>query len=263
MTTARKRTDPHALLDSQYLCAETPASYQGLHLVSDDVAYRPTILLLQIFLAMHDVHAQATERRHRRRVSGSILPAFLPLGNCRRLVSRGRLVAIVVVVVVVAGATATAALRGSCGSTRGDDLFREDGELVDEVLGAEVAVEQLVRPAGRPGTLYEDGGERGGYLGRRRAPDGDVLRFGGRAHEAVGRDVAEEEEFLARAVVPDEEGRRLVVAQRVVLAVPHGHRLDRNVRKDRSVPLVELQSVDVDIVFFVRFVGVGGVDLIG
>lgn len=88
-TTARKRTDPHALLDSQYLCAETPVSYQGLDLVSDDMAYGPIILLLQIFLAMHDVHAQATERWRRRRVSGSILPAFLPLGNLRLLVSRG------------------------------------------------------------------------------------------------------------------------------------------------------------------------------
>ena len=89
MTTARKRTDPHALLDSQYLCAETPVSYQGLHLVSDDVAYRSAILLLQIFLAVRDVHAQATEWRRRRRISRSILPAFLPLGNRRRLVNRG------------------------------------------------------------------------------------------------------------------------------------------------------------------------------
>ena len=119
------------------------------------------------------------------------------------------------------------------------------------MLGAEVAVEQLVRPAGRPGTLYEDGGERGGYLGRRRAPDDDVLRFGGGAHEAVGRDVAEEEEFLVRAVVTDEEGRGFVVAQRVVLAVQHRHRLDRNVRKDRSVPLVELQSVRFFIFIFI------------
>ena len=237
-------TDPHALLGSQYLCAETPGSYQGLHLVSDDMAYWPTILLLQIFLAMHDVHAQATERRRRRRwVSRPILPAFLPLGNRRHLVSsRGRVVVVIGVVV----AAATAALGGS-GRTRGHDLFREDGELVDEVLGAEVAVEQLVRPAGRPRTLYEEGGERGGYLGCCGAPDGDVLRFGFRrrtpaAGEAVGGDVAEEEEFLARGVVPDEEGRGLVVAQRVVLAVQHGHRLDRNVRKDRSVPLVERQS---------------------
>lgn len=126
-------------------------------------------------------------------------------------------------------------------------MFRESGELVDEVLGAEVAVEQLVRPAGRPRALYEDGGERGGYLGRCSAPDGDVLRvgFGRRAgnDEAVWGDVAEEEEFLARGVVPDEEGRGLVVAQGVVLAMQHGHRLDRNVRKDRPVPLVELQSV--------------------
>lgn len=59
----KKHTDPHALLGSQYLCAETPGSYQGLHLVSDDMTYRPSILLLQIFLAMYDVHAQATERR--------------------------------------------------------------------------------------------------------------------------------------------------------------------------------------------------------
>jgi len=173
------------------------------------MAYRPTILLLQIFLAMHDVHTQATEwwRRRRRRVSRSIPPAFLPLGNRRHLVSCGRVVVIVVV------AAATAGLGG--GRTRGHDLFREDGELVDEVLGAEVAVEQLVRPAGRPRTLYEEGGERGGYLGCCGAPDGDVLRFGfgGRAaDEAVGGDVAEEEEFLARGVVPDEEGRGLVVA---------------------------------------------------
>jgi hypothetical protein len=44
---------------------------------------------------------------------------------------------------------------------------------------------------------------------------------------------------LARGVVPDEEGRGLVVAQRVVLAVQHGHRPDRNVREDRPVVLVE------------------------
>jgi len=214
---------------------------------------------------MHDVHAQATERRRRRRrrrVSRPILPAFLPLGNRRHLVSsRGRVVVVVVGVVV---ATATAALGGGGGRTRGHDLFREDGELVDEVLGAEVAVEQLVRPAGRPRTLYEEGGERGGYLGCCGAPDGDVLRFGfGRrapaaaaaasadGDEAVRGDVAEEEEFLARGVVPDEEGRGLVVAQRVVLAVQHGHRLDRNVRKDRPVPLVERQSGW--IFWYVRF----------
>ena len=89
------------------------------------------------------------------------------------------------------------------------DFVREDGELVHEVLGAEVAVEQVVRPAGRPRTFYEDGGERGGYLGRCGAPDGDGLRLG---REAVRGDVAEEEELLAGGVVPDEEGRGLVVA---------------------------------------------------
>jgi hypothetical protein len=148
---------------------------------------------------------------------------------------------------IVDGFTGVPALRGWCGgagggggiiiiATQGDDFVREDRELMREVLGAEVAVEQLVRPAGRPGTFYEDGGESGGYLWRGGAPDGDVVRLGG---EAVWGDVAEEEELLAGGVVPDEEGRGLVVAQGVVRAVQHGHRPDRNAREDRPVVLVE------------------------
>ena len=98
-----------------------------------------------------------------------------------------------------------------------------------------------------PQTLDEEGGKRGGYLGCCGALDGDVLQFGfGRRasaagagdNKAVGGDVAEEEEFLACGVVSDEDGRGLVVAQRVILAMQHGHRLDLNVWKDRSVPLV-------------------------
>jgi len=147
---------------------------------------------------------------------------------------------------IVGGFAGVRALRGRCGSggdggiiiiaTQGDDFGREDRELMREVLGAEVAVEQLVRPAGRPGTFYEDGGEGGGYLGRGGAPDGDVVRLGS---EGVRGDVAEEEELLAGGVVSDEEGRGLVVAQRVVRAVQHEHRPDRNVREDRPVVLVE------------------------
>ncbi len=182
----RTHTDRHALLGTQHFCAEAPGPYQGLHLVPDDMTYRPAILLLQIVLAMRDVNAQPAERLQGC-VGGFVPTAFLPLGE--RLVG------------FAAAATASAP------DTR--DFVREDGELVHEVLGAEVAVEQVVRPAGRPRTFYEDGGERGGYLGRCGAPDGDGLRLG---REAVRGDVAEEEELLAGGVVPDEEGRGLVVA---------------------------------------------------
>jgi len=215
----RTHTDRHALLGTQHLRAETPGPYQGLHLVPDDMTYRPAMLLLQVVLAMRDIDAQPAERLQGR-VGGFVPTAFLPLGE--RLVGFA----------TAASASATA----SAPETRGGDLVREDGELVRKVLGAEVAVEHIVRPAGRPRTFYEDGGERGGYLGRCGAPDGDGLR---RGREAVRGDVAEEEELLAGGVVPDEEGRGLVVAQRVVLAVQHGHRPDRNIGEDRPVALVE------------------------
>ena len=219
----QKRTNRHALLGAQYLCAETLGSHQGLHLISNNVANRLAILLLQILLAMHNINAQSSERfRGAVHLLHGLVPTaslLLPLGE--RLVG-------------------AAALRSSSGGTHSRDLGREGGKLVDEVLGAEVAVELLVRPAGRPGALYEDGGERGGYLGRCRAPDGDRLRGGG---EAVGGDVAKEEEFLAGGVVPDEERGGLVVAERVVLPVQHGHRLDRHVGESRPVSCVELESV--------------------
>ena len=177
---------------------------------------------------MHDINAQTCERlRGCVHLFDRLVPTaslLLPLGE--RLVG-------------------TAALRGRGGGdtgAHGRDLGRERGELVDEVLGAEVAVELLVRPAGRPGALYEDRGERGGYLGRCRAPDGDRVGAGVRGGEAVGGDIAEEEEFLAGGVVSDEEGGGLVVAERVVLPVQHGHRLDRHVGKHRPVSCVELDS---------------------
>ena len=181
---------------------------------------------------MHNINAQTSER-----LRGAVHPLhglvptaslLLPLGE--RLVGAAAL----------RSSSSSSGGGGGGGSTHGCDLCREGGELVDEMLGAEVAVELLVRPAGRPGALYEDGGERGGYLGRCRAPDGNRLRAGG---EAVGGDVAEEEEFLARGVVPDEEGGGLVVAERVVLPVQHGHRLDRHVGESRPVSCVELESV--------------------
>lgn len=201
------------------------------------MTYGPAILLLQVLLAVRDIDAQPRERLRRGAVLRRSVPAadLPPLGTPRRLRLR---------LLIVGGFAGVRALRGWCDggdggiiiAAEGDNFGREDRELMREVLGAEMAVEQLVRPAGRPGTFYEDGGERGGYLGRRGAPDGDVLRLGS---EAVRGDVAEEEELLARGVVPDEEGRGLVVAQRVVLAVQHGHRPDRNVREDRPVVLVE------------------------
>jgi len=67
-----------------------------------------------------------------------------------------------------------------------------------------VSVELRLRPAGRPGALDEDGGERGGYLGGCGAPDGAGERFVW--GEAVGGDVAEEEEFAVGGVVSNEEG---------------------------------------------------------
>lgn len=189
---------------------------------------RPAILLLQIVLAVHDINAQTCQRL---RGCVCLLHGLVPTASLL-LPLEERLVG-------------AAALRsGGSGDTsaHGRDLGREGGELVDEVLGAEVAVELLVRPAGRPGALYEDGGERGGYLRRCRAPDGDRVGVGVRGGEAVGGDVAEEEEFLAGGVVPDEEGGGFVVAERVVLPVQHGHRLDRHVERNRSVSCVELDS---------------------
>ena len=195
------------------------------------MTYRPAILLLQVLLEVHNINAQPCERLRR----GGVLRRSVPTAHLPPLGTRLRLR------FIVGGFAGVRALRGWCGggiviAAEGDDLVREDRELMREVLGAEMAVEQLVRPAGRPGAFYEDGGERGGYLGRGGAPDGDVLRLGS---EAVRGDVAEEEELLARGVVPDEEGRGLVVAQRVVLAVQDGHRPDGNVWEDRPVVLVE------------------------
>lgn len=143
---------------------------------------------------MHDINAHTRKRLGggRLHVRRLVPTSSLPLG--KRLLRTAAALRI-------AATTAAAAHRR--------DLRRERGELVDEVLGAEVAVELLVWPAGRPGTFYEDGRERAGYFGRCCAPDGDRLRVG---REAVRGDVAEEEEFLAGGVVPDEEGRGLVVA---------------------------------------------------
>jgi len=118
---------------------------------------------------------------------------------------------------------------------RGHNLFCGGSGLVSKMLGAGVAIEQLVWPARRPQTLCEEGGEGGGYLGCCGTPDGNVLWFGfGRRASAastgndgaVGGDVTKEEEFLARGVMSDKEGRWLIVAQHVVLTVQHGHCLD-------------------------------------
>jgi hypothetical protein len=182
-TIVAEHTNRHALLGTQYLRAKTSGLYQGLHFVTDDVVYRPTVFPLQIFLAMHDVYAQAGERLGGG-IRGLVPTASLPLGEQRA----GR--AGVVVVIGRSGGggrccrrccccrsgagagAGAAALRG----TRGDDLGREGGELVDEVLRAEVSVELLVWPAGWPGALDEDGREHGGYLGRCDAPDGERAR---------------------------------------------------------------------------------------
>jgi hypothetical protein len=58
--------------------------------------------------------------------------------------------------------------------------------------------------------------------------------------------------------VPDEEGGGLVVAERVVLPVQHGHRLDRHVGESRPVSCVELESV-----FLLLFGGGSGRLLVG
>ena len=178
-----KHTNRHALLSAQYFCAETLGLHQGLHLISNNVVNRPTVLPLQIVLAMHDINPQTHKglRGGRLQVRRLVPTSSLPLG--KRLL---RTAAALRAAATTTTTTTTAA--------HGRDLRRERGELVDEVLGAEVAVELLVWSAGRPGTFYEDGGERAGYFGRCCAPDGDRLRVG---RETVRGDVAEEEEFLA------------------------------------------------------------------
>ena len=155
---------------------------------------------------MYDIDTQTGERS-RRRVFRQ-LPPTLPLPPAALLLGRRRRRR------VIYGAR--------CRKTHGSDLRRERDELVHEVRRAEVPVELLVRAAVGPGALDEERGE--GVRDERRggAPDGDGL-WGVRG-EAVGRDVAEEEELLAGRVVPHEERRGLVVAQRVVLAVQDGHR---------------------------------------
>ena len=91
---------------------------------------------------MRDIHAQATEQRRqcRRQASRSILLAFLSLGNCRHLVSSCGRVIVVIGVVVAAATAALGSGEGSSGRMRGHDLFREDSELVNEMLGAKVAI---------------------------------------------------------------------------------------------------------------------------
>ena len=177
------------------------------------MGYRLAILLLQIVLAMYDIDTQAGERSRRRRRQRVFrqLPPTLPLPPPALLLGRRRRRRR-----VIYGA------RCRRKTPHGSDLRRERDELVHEVRRAEVPIELLVRAAVGPGALDEERGE--GVRDERRggAPDGDGL-WAVRG-EAVGRDVAEEEELLAGRVVPHEEGRGLVVAQRVVLAVQDGHR---------------------------------------
>ena len=170
---------------------------------------------------MDDVDAQTSKRR--RGVCWH-LPATLPLFPATLRLRRRR-------------------LRGLRKTHRGD-LRCERDELVDEVLGAEVSVKLLVRAAGRPGALDEEHGEGVWDEGRCGTPDGDRLRC---VHgEAVGGDVAEEEELLARGIVPHEERRGLVVADRVVLPVQERHRAHgHNVAEDGLVGVVELQPLGV------------------
>lgn len=72
-----------------------------------------------------------------------------------------------------------------------------------------MAEEIAVITAGRPRALDEDGLEFVGYLVCCRAPD---LHVSGLVGDAVWLDVAEEEEFLAGRVMPDEIRRGFVCA---------------------------------------------------
>ena len=145
----RKHTNRHALLGTHHLRAKTSGSYQSLHLVSDDMAYRPAILLLQVILAVRDIDAQPRERLRRR---GAVLRRSVPTAHLPPLGTRRRMR----LRLIVGGFAGVRALRGWCGgggggggggdagisiATQGDDFTREDSELMHEVLGAEVAVE--------------------------------------------------------------------------------------------------------------------------
>ena len=111
------------------------------------------------------------------------------------------------------------------------------------MLRAEVTVKLLVRAARRPGALDKERGEGMRDEGRCGTPDGDRL---GCVHgEAVGGDVAEEEELLARGIVSNEERRGLVVADRIVLPVQDWHRAyGYAVAEDGLVSVVELQPFE-------------------
>ncbi len=150
------------------------------------MGYRLVILPFQILLAMYDIDAQTGEwSQGRRRWIWRQLPATLPPPPAALLLGRRRRDC-----TAIYGGGGT--LGGGPRKTRLGDFRRERDELVHEVLWAKVSIELLERAALGPRALDEERGEGMRYEGRGGAPYVDGLWARG---EAVGRDVAEEEEL--------------------------------------------------------------------
>lgn len=268
-----------ALLNAQYLRAEPLFLDELPHLVGDHVADRPVVPALEVVLAVGDVHAQALERvpqelgvdGARARLlaegldirGGGLVHVHAMWGVAvrrgdtvrrdpgpprRAPARRGRLHLADARAAPVRdrGRVFRRALLGA--TAHAHDLRREGGKLVGKVLGAQVAVQQVLAAPEGPRALYKYRAERLGDHGRRGAPgrEGERPR-----RDAVRLDVAEEEQFLPGGVVPEEERGGLVHARRVVVAVGDRRHADGDVGGDRPVGLCELERVVQQLVVIV------------
>ena len=209
-----ERTDLHALVCSEQFHAQLVRRKPLATLVADDVVRGP--LRREDVLAVHDVHPEPLERAVQRLGRHRVPPPPLPRAQRR------------------------ARLR--C-APREDDLRRERDQLLHEVVRAQMAPQQVVRAPGGIRALDEDRGQGVRDLGRGRAPDGGVLGLDG---DAVGLDVAEEDELVLRGVVADEEARAVVLAH-VVVPVADGHGPDGDVGEDGVVFAVRVEAAMGDL----------------
>ena len=204
---SRRRTNLHALVGRQQLQAKPVRCEPLPTLLRNDLADRA--LRTKVLLAVHNVHPEPRQRAPQRLGRERLPLLFLARAHRR------------------AGFPMPLAMQ----RPREHDLGRERDQLLHEVVRREVSPQRLVGPSGSVRALDEHGREGVRDLGRRRAPDGPVPRFGG---NAVRLDVPKKEKFALGGDVLEEEARALVHPRRI-LAMAKRHAAHGHVGKDGLV----------------------------